>query len=105
MAGNNGYTAAELMAMQKDAADRVREMQRRAREKMGQGMPPSPPEAASPPRRQGPRPAAPSVPQAGNPLQEFLGDSDRILILLLLIILSQEQIDPGLMMALIWLIL
>lgn len=104
MAGNNGYTAAELMAMQKDAADRVREMQRRAREKMGQGMPPSPPEAASPSRRQGSRPAVPSAPQ-GNPLQEFLGDSDRILILLLLIILSQEQTDPGLMMALIWLIL
>ena len=104
MAGNNGYTAAELMALQKDAAARVREMQRRAREKMGQGMPPSPPEAASPPRRQGSRPAAPSAPQ-GNPPQEFLGDSDRILILLLLLILSQEQTDPGLMMALIWLIL
>ena len=31
MSGKSGYTAAQLMAMQRDAAERVREMQRRAR--------------------------------------------------------------------------
>lgn len=111
MARNNGYSAAELMAMQRDAADRVREMQRRARERMGNGAPPSPPAAipSSPvrelPAHEGNRPPA----SPGNGLRElvrqFTGDPDRLLLLVLVILLSQEDTDPALLVALVWLML
>lgn len=100
MPRNNGYSASEIMAMQQDAAERVREMQRRARQRMEQGgRPPAAPAA----------PSRPAVPQSGPPqaglLQGLLGDSDRLLLLLLILVLSQEETDPALMMALFWLML
>jgi len=104
MAKSSGYSASEIMAMQQDAAERVREMQRRARQRMEQGTrPPSPPSAPPAPSQ---HPAAFSQkPPAAGPLQGLLGDSDRLLLLLLILVLSQEKADPALIMALFWLML
>ena len=107
MSGKSGYTAAQLMAMQRDAAERVREMQRRARQRMEQTAPASPPQHSVP----APCPAAsPPVAERGS-FQDFPAsllrqlDSDRMLILLLLLVLSGEDVEPGLKLALLWLLL
>lgn len=90
MAGNSGYSAAELMTMQRDAAERVRQMQRRARERMAL-QPPGPP-------------VREEKPEAA-PVQRFLADSDRVLLLMLILLLMQEEADPALLMALVFLML
>lgn len=108
MPSKSGYTAAQLMAMQRDAAERVREMQRRARQRMEQSAP------ASPPQRSAPAPHPTAAPPASEPTGPFPGlsssflrqlDSDRLLILLLLLVLSGEDVEPGLKLALLWLLL
>lgn len=116
MARSNGYSASEIMAMQRDAAERVREMQRRARQRMEQGNPPAPPVAlhTPPPSMQQTSPLPgqfppsnqlPGQPQAVGLLQSLLQDSDRILLLILLLVLYQEKADPALMLALAWLMM
>lgn len=114
------------MAMQQDAAERVREMQRRARQRMEQGGTPREPAPAFNGRPEAPPPGRPmgdhsqseyshnGHPQseysqnrqtAQTPLAGLLQDNDRVILLLLLLLLSQEQTDPALIMALIWLML
>ena len=99
MPKNSGYSAAELMAMQRDAAERVRQMQRRARERMGTLPLPSPPvmsENVPPPVLRE---------ETGKAFRQFVNDPDRLLLILLLFLLSQEETDPALLMALVFLML
>ncbi len=126
------YTPEQLQAMQQEAAARVREMQRRARARLEgrpepskpaghpapESMPVSPPPVPdlSPPvppqRRYEPQPG--SSAQAGesssSPLSGILkmmgGDSDRMTLLLLMLMLSTDgQCSPSLMAALFWLMM
>jgi len=96
MPGNSGYSAAELMTMQRDAAERVRQMQKKARERMST-LPPSPPAAAE----KHPHPQD----QTEKARRQFWNDPDRLLLILLFLLLSQEDTDPGLLMALVFLLL
>lgn len=127
--GNNGrqYSAEELEAMQKDAMARVREMQRRADETLRRGnrrslsentavapsdLPP-PPQAPVPTVAVAPLSPPPSVeskePLAGGKLRQILSvsgiDQDRLILLGLLLILYNEDADPLLLLALLYLLL
>jgi hypothetical protein len=93
------------MAMQQDAAERVREMQRRARQRMEQGGLPRGEPALAPNNGRPEAPPPGSPPAAQTPLTSLFQDNDRMILLLLLLLLSQEKADPSLMMALIWLML
>ena len=96
MPKNSGYSAAELMAMQRDAAERVRQMQKKARERMG--TPPSPPVSSK-------EVSAPAFHRQEKLPGQLLNDPDRLLLLMLLLLLSQEDADPALLMALLFLLL
>lgn len=101
MAKNGGYSAAELMAMQRDAAERVRQMQRRARERMA-AAPPSPPVPAE-------RETVPGQQSGGAAIGQLIGsfasDPDRMLLLALIFLLAREETDPKLLLALVYLML
>ncbi|MBP1581964.1 MAG: hypothetical protein J6A26_06175 [Oscillospiraceae bacterium] len=118
---SNHYSREDLSAMQKDAMERVREMQRRADENLRRSnaalppqsqqedLPPPQPEtpaaqAAAPP----PAPVAPPPP-SGNRLSQILSvvgvDQDRAIILGLLLILYNDRADPLLLLALLYLLL
>lgn len=127
--GNNGrqYSAEELETMQKDAMARVREMQRRADETLRRGNRRSLTENTAvapsdlPPPSQVPVPAVavtplspPSSvenkePLAVGKLRQILSvsgiDQDRLIILGLLLILYNEEADPLLLLALLYLLL
>ncbi len=121
---NINYSSADLMSMQQDALRRVRQMQQLANSKIT----PSPrfdqPPPPAAPRRQIPSlpPTPPSSAAAkneasataasslvGNPLGDlfaaFGGDSDRLMILVLLIVLLGEGADQKLLLALCYLLL
>jgi len=75
---NSGYTPSEIMAMQRDAEKRVREMQKRSEEKVkGNNF-------------------APPSPQ--NILKNI--DRDRLVLLCLFLLLVEEESDPMLLLAL-----
>ncbi len=115
----NNYSRDDLAAMQKDAMERVREMQRRADETLrrsNQSMPPAPPvpPAPPPPEPQQPKQAPPqqktelsaqSVNKLGNILSAAGMDSDRLIILGLLLILWNDGADHLLLLALLYLLL
>ncbi|MBR3611427.1 MAG: hypothetical protein IKL57_08245 [Oscillospiraceae bacterium] len=87
--------------MQKEAEQRVREMQSRAR-LLGEG------ENFSPPRvKQDFRSANPPKKPAENPLSSLLGgmENDKLVILALLWILWNEHADSKLILALLYLLL
>ena len=112
------YTPEQLRQMQREAAERVREMQRRARARLEGGQPvprPQPPERpiphlsppVSPPPRE--KPSAGLAEGLGGLLGQMGirgGDSDRMLLMLLLMLLSREgSCSPGLIAALFWLMM
>ena len=100
MAKNGGYSAAELMVMQRDAAERVRQMQRRARERMAASPPPSPPAA-----ERTDLPAGQVTGGAAGLIGSFASDPDRMLLLALIFLLAREEADPKLLLALVYLML
>ena len=119
--GNN-YSRDELATMQKDAMERVREMQRRADETLrrsNQAMPPAAPPVQPPPEpsQEPPKPKPPPLPppsvelptastnKLGNILSAAGMDSDRLIILGLLLILWNDGADQLLLLALLYLLL
>ena len=111
---NSGYSASELSTMQQDAVERVREMQRRARQRVEQsnrmaaGLPPAPqakPQTAvSVPRPQTLRRESPSLPLQGI-LDRLNLDGETLLLLLILLLLINDGADHTLILALVYLIL
>ena len=111
---NSGYSASQISAMQQDAIERVREMQRRAREKLESSN-----QIASAPVRQQPvqqaayRQSSPAVPAApASPAQPFQGfleklglDGEAALILILLFVLINEGADQTLILALVYILM
>lgn len=112
----------ELIRMQQQAQQRVRQMQRQASEAMRNGIPqqvtisPSRPSSEIPRQRHS---AADTPPLTPHPapvqtlqgqsitasLSKLLQDEDRLLILLLLVLLGSEKRDPALLLALAYLLL
>ena len=102
--------------MQEEAAGRVREMQRQARARL-EGVQPAPPQDPPrlsppvPPKRAASPPAPPHHPPAGldglmGQLGILGGDSDRAMLMLLLLLLSRQgSCSPGLIAALFWLMM
>ena len=126
MAGNSGYSSAQILSMQKDAVRRVNEMQRIARERLqrtenAMGTAPAAVSRSNPPAAQAPvvpehdtpqpvRPAGQSpVPSAGSPFTGILDrmglDSESTLLLLLLLLLVNEGADNMLILALVYVLL
>ena len=116
----SNYSREDLAAMQKDAMERVREMQRRADETLrrsNQSMPqpsPLPPvqkEESSPPPPPPPKPLPQPPPaiSSNSKLSNILSaagmDSDRLIILGLLLILWNDNADHLLLLALLYLLL
>ena len=116
---NSGYSPSELSSMQQEAIERVREMQRRARQRVEQsnrmvGEPPpaspKPASARAPAGNTAPRAVpVPVSRQAAAPFQGILDrlnlDGDTALILILLLLLLNDGGDQGLILALVWLLL
>ncbi|MGI5895057.1 MAG: hypothetical protein ACOX6P_10790 [Candidatus Merdivicinus sp.] len=114
---NSGYSASEFSSMQQDAIQRVREMQRRAQQRLEEsnrlaaGMPANRPQmpkpsasaqktAVSPPAAE---PAVPALPFQG--ILEKLGvDGETGLILILLLLLLNEGADRTLILALVYIL-
>lgn len=115
------YTQEEMHRMQREAVDRVREMQKKARARLENGgspypnkvpqlSPPVPPSVSAP--AAAPKAEAPPTPFGAlsliagkSPLTALIGDDpDRLTILLLMLILSADgRCSPSLMAALFWL--
>ena len=91
-----------MAVMQKEAEERVRAMQERARLLTGAGFPPPPPKGSFEMQK-------PSA-QSGSPfgmVSDFLGriDSDKMIIMLLLWLLWSEKADSKLLLALVYIML
>ena len=112
------YSSNELASMQKDAMERVREMQRRADETLRRSnaslMPPPKTEAPKPaplPLTETPKPSPPSSPlpntngKIGTVLSAAGIDQDRMIILALLLILYNDGADNLILLALLYLFL
>lgn len=110
------YSSEELASMQKDAMERVREMQRRADESLRRSnaslSPPPPPPPEAPPLplppeipKPSPPPPPPTSGKLGNLLSAAGMDQDRILLLALLLILYNDGADHLLLLALLYLFL
>ena len=102
--------------MQRDAMERVREMQRRARQRIEETnrVVTESPAAPAPHRTMQPtpashKPAATSRPAQPAPLQGILDrlnlDGDTVLILILLLLLMNDGSDQSLILALVWLLI
>ena len=103
--------------MQRDAMERVREMQRRARQRIEETnrMVTESPAAPAPHRSMQPastsshKPAAASRPVQPAPMQGILDrlnlDGDTVLILILLLLLMNDGSDQSLILALVWLLI
>lgn len=99
---NSDFSSAELLAMQREAEQRVYEMQRRARKTLeydDESFPPEPEKTEETP--------LPKEKSGGiDGLIELLGkDNERSLILLLLVVLINEDADNELILALLYLLL
>lgn len=127
---NSGYSSSEIMAMQRDAAERVREMQRRAQQRLHQSngqqmdnpnqmnMRQSPshnrpvggmPAFSVPPPHHGTSQSPPPLFSFGSSIQAILDqfhlDQDRIVLILLFLVLMREESDPMLLLALAYIFL
>lgn len=107
----------DMQRMQQDAIRRVNEMQNRAQQSLNRSQstpPPEPPKAAPASQQQhdsspahGGLPALP-IPQSStlsNLFDGLLQDSERTLILVLILILVSEKADTGMIFALMYLII
>ncbi len=114
MASND---TADMQRMQQDAIRRVREMQSRAQQTLNQSQnpapPPEPPPHKEPERAHKPHAVPPPPPQLppqaqatslSNLFDGLMQDSERTLIMVLLLILVSEKADTGLIFALMYLI-
>lgn len=112
----NRYSSGEMMSMQRDAIRRVREMQRRANEKLRQQQQPVAPvhqNSVSSNQPQHTHSAPPPIsaekfsPTLG--LSSFLSnfelDQEKILLLLLIVLLLNEGADTKLVLALCYLLI
>ena len=112
------YSSDELASMQKDAMERVREMQRRADETLRRSnaslvSPPKtevpPPAPLSPPETPKPSPVPPIRPNTNGKISTVLSaagiDQDRMIILVLLLILYNDGADNLILLALLYLFL
>ena len=111
--------SAEMLRMQQDAIRRVRMMQARAQRSMAAPppAPPEPPPEPEPPHQpnDAPKPDAPrrmrlhrkkTPPESPQLLEKLLGgDTERTLLLVLLLVLTEEKTDITLILALLYLIL
>ena len=86
----------EMHRMQQDAVRRVQEMQNRARQAVDHSRQEQS-VAAAPPKPQGAQGIA--------PLDALMQDSERTLILILILLLSSEKADMELLLALMYLII
>lgn len=111
---NSGYSASQISAMQQDAVERVREMQRRAREKLeGSNQVSAVPVRQQPVQQAAYRQSSPAVPAApASPAQPFQGfleklglDGETALILILLFLLINEGADQTLILALVYILM
>lgn len=99
---NSDFSSAELLAMQREAEQRVYEMQRRARKTLEYDDEPLPPEPKETEETPLPKEKAGGI----EGLIELLGkDNERSLILLLLVVLINEDADNELILALLYLLL
>ena len=107
---NSGYSAAEISSMQKEAEERVREMQRKARRRLEQSNPYPPPHSPvpephppvsqnapfSPPKTPPETQKSPRPEPDRSPLQGILDrldlDGETVLLLLLLLLLIQPDL-------------
>lgn len=90
----------DLHRMQEEAMRRVRDMQNRARRHTEPEREPSPPPKGEPAPQ-----AEPSAPPPAGGLETLLKEKDRALILTLLLLLSEDERDPGLIFSLLFLLL
>lgn len=111
--------SAEMLRMQQDAIRRVRLMQARAQRSMAASppAPPEPPPKPEPPHQpnDAPKPDAPrrmrlhrkkTPPESPQLFEKLLGgDTERTLLLVLLLVLTEEKTDITLILALLYLIL
>jgi len=105
----------DLYQMQQEAARRVQSMQERARTvSANQPSAPSPPEripSERTPSERTPSERTPSEPDTANPpnkglLQMLVGEkSDNLLILVLLVLLTEDGAEPSLLLAMLYLFL
>ncbi len=123
---SSNYSSKEMAAMQKDAMERVREMQRRADESLRRSNPPpsSPPPSPPAPAPMVENPTYPEpLPQLlspepslnlpnllsngklGNILSAAGIDQDRLILLGLLLVLWNDSADRKLLLALVYLLL
>lgn len=100
---SNQYQGNDVIRMQQDAVRRVREMQRRANEKLQQSGAAAPP--ASVPAQQH-TPSPPPAPKASASVLDKLGlDPEKALLLLLIVLLLNEGADQKLILALCYLLI
>lgn len=116
---DSGYTSSEILAMQRDAIRRVREMQRRANSHVPHVPPsnPAPTDGASQEqRREAPPPKKNHQEQKNNPavllpnrLQGLISsigiDEDKAVVLAVILILLSQNADQALIIALLYLIM
>lgn len=99
---NTDFSSAELLAMQREAEQRVFEMQRRARKTLEYDEEPLPAEPEPLIERTSSAEKASGI----EGLIDLLGkDNERSLILLLLVVLINEEADNELILALLYLLL
>ena len=92
----------EMRKMQQEAIHRVKEMQNRAKQHLREELEPAP--AEKPPS---PAEESSSVPASPQPtlMEAMMQDGERTLILLLMLLLVNEDSDPGTLFGLLYLIL
>lgn len=115
---NSNYSSSDMMSMQRDAVRRVKEMQRIANSRV-YSSPTSEPKRAGghspniptslPPKQESNRGEKKPSFEDGNPISGLLSqlnlDSDRLIILILLIVLMNEGADQKMLLALCYLLL
>lgn len=108
MASRN-YTREEMMAMQKDAERRVREMQERSKSLVASEPPPPPPPPPPPKPQPQPQPIHNEMPVNKGFLEGLFPDikidEEKALIIFLLIILARNGADMKMLIALGYLLM
>ncbi|MDD5952847.1 MAG: hypothetical protein PUC32_04245 [Oscillospiraceae bacterium] len=92
----------ETRKMQQDAIHRVQEMQSRAKQHLREEAAPEKEKKSPAPR---PTEDPPAAPPAGTLFDGLMQDSERTMILLLMMLLFTENADPSVIFSLLYLIL
>lgn len=91
----------EMRKMQQEAIHRVNEMQNRAKQHLREEPEPAPAEKSPSPAEESSVPASPQP----TLMEAMMQDGERTLILLLMLLLVNEDSDPGTLFGLLYLIL